>query len=275
MKEKLLAATRDHAKAIADIQKRIVRYSGTQIQSGSLLADAQVVATTWYDSVKGALESAKIRPDLVTDATSTFDKVLRLSKIKPRKTTLLAELSASAKVYKEIIHSVETVSFASSQALSISPFIEDLAGSETEYLDEAQRCLTVNALRACVVLGWCAAISRIQKKIEEIGYDRFTEASKAMAAKTTGRFKPVRKHFTVESMSDLQTVFDTDLLWVLEYLELIDSNQHGRLRHCFEFRNNSAHPGLAPIKGPNLYSFYSDISEIVLKNPKFSIASAG
>ena len=75
-----------------------------------------------------------------------------------------------------------------------------------------------------------------------------------MHAKITGRFKPFRKQFTIESKSELQTVFDTDLLWVLEYLELIDNNQHQRLRHCFELRNNSAHPGLAPIKGPNLYS---------------------
>jgi hypothetical protein len=72
-------------------------------------------------------------------------------------------------------------------------------------------------------------------------------------------------------LSELQTVFDTDLLWVLEYLQLIDGNQHQRLRYCFEFRNNSAHPGKAPIKGENLYSFYSDISEIVLKNPKFAV----
>jgi hypothetical protein len=94
-----------------------------------------------------------------------------------------------------------------------------------------------------------------------------------MHAKTTGRFKPFRKQFTIESRSELQTIFDTDLLWVLEYLELIDNNQHQRLRHCFELRNNSAHPGLAPIKGPNLYSFYSDISEIILKNEKFALAT--
>jgi hypothetical protein len=75
----------------------------------------------------------------------------------------------------------------------------------------------------------------------------------------------------VESRSDLQRIFDTEILWVLEYLELIDGNQHQRLRHCFEFRNNSAHPGLAPIKPANLYSFYSDISEIVLSNEKFAL----
>lgn len=158
MKDKLLALTRDHAKTITDIQKRIGRYSGTQIQSGSLLAAAQEAAAIWFDSVKGALEAAKIKTGLVADATVVFDKILRLSKIKPRKATLLAELGAALKAYKEIIHAVETSSFELIQGLSISPFVEDLHGDETAYLDEAQRCLTVDGLRACVVLGWCATI---------------------------------------------------------------------------------------------------------------------
>jgi hypothetical protein len=54
-------------------------------------------------------------------------------------------------------------------------------------------------------------------------------------------------------------------------LELIDGNQHQRLRFCFELRNNSAHPGQAPIEPENVYSFYSDITKIVLNNPKFAI----
>ena len=95
-----------------------------------------------------------------------------------------------------------------------------------------------------------------------------------MAAKTAGRFKPYNKKFSVDSLSELQRVFDTELLWVLEYLGLIDSNQHQRLRHCFDLRNHSAHPGLAPITDENLYSFFSDITKIVLKNPKFELTNA-
>jgi hypothetical protein len=131
--------------------------------------------------------------------------------------------------------------------------------------------LTVEALRGCIVLGWCATISRIHNKIEEIGFTTFSRATEEMAAKTVGRFKPYNKKFSVESLSELQRVFDTELLWVLEYLGLIDSNQHARLRYCFDLRNHSAHPGLAPITGENLYSFFSDISKIVLKNPKFEL----
>jgi hypothetical protein len=49
--------------------------------------------------------------------------------------------------------------------------------------------LDVNALRGCIVLGWCATIARIQAKIAEIGYDKFSSATASMTAKTTGRFK--------------------------------------------------------------------------------------
>jgi hypothetical protein len=133
--------------------------------------------------------------------------------------------------------------------------------------------LDVNALRGCIVLGWCATIARIQAKIAEIGYDKFSSATASMTAKTTGRFKFYKKKHDVESLSELRRIFDTGLLWVLEFMGMIDGNQHERLRYCFEFRNNSAHPGLAPIKGANLYSFYSDISEIVLKNEKFALDS--
>lgn len=179
MKDKLLEVTRAHSSAVTDIQKRVGRYSGSRIQAGSLLSDAQGVAAVWFD----------------------------------------------------------------------------------------------NALRGCIVLGWCATIARIQAKLAEIGYDKFSTATASMTAKTTGRYKFYKKKYEVESLSELQRIFDTDLLWVLEFLELIDGNQHERLRYCFEFRNNSAHPGLAPIKGPNLYSFYSDISEIILMNPKFALAA--
>lgn len=270
MKEKLLEATRSHARLVDDIQKRVGRYTGAQVQSGTLLSDVQAVATGWFDSVRPALQGASFSPDLVNEGSSGFERLLKQSKVKPRKATLVAAIAECVLFYKKVIHEIEISSFASATDLNITPYIEGLASDEGEYLAEAQRCLTVNALRACVVLGWCATIARIHQKIEDMGYDKFSQTTVEIAGKTTGRFKFFNKKYVIASRSELQTVFDTDLLWVLEYLELIDNNQHQRLRHCFEFRNNSAHPGLAPIKGPNLYSFYSDISEIILKNPKFA-----
>lgn len=58
-------------------------------------------------------------------------------------------------------------------------------------------------------------------------------------------------------------------------MELIDSNQGDRLRVCFQYRNHSAHPGDAPIGEVHLVSFFSDIVDIVLANPKLSLRSDG
>ena len=274
MKEKLLEVTRSHSRTLVDIQRRVGRYTGTRIQAGSLLSDVQAVSTGWFDQVRPALEKASVNAGLVAYGTDIFDRMLRQAKKnKPTKSSLLTIMGEGVGLYGDLIHNIETASFSSTSGLSIAPYVEGLSTDEGEYLAEAQRCLEANALRGCIVLGWCAMIARIHKKIEEIGFDRFSQVTVEMAGKTTGRFKFFTKRFSIQSRSELQTVFDTDLLWVLEYLELIDNNQHQRLRHCFEFRNNSAHPGLAPIKGENLYSFYSDISEIILKSAKFKLTA--
>jgi hypothetical protein len=273
MKEKLLELLALHLAEITAVQVRVRRYSSSRVQSGVLLNDVKASAQHWFDEVQPALGKAPISQEMLGSMSQRFETLLRLSKSKPGKSGLLEAIQSCVKPYQsELIHTIEINSFSSSGALSIAPYIEGLSTDEGEYLAEAQRCLDVNALRACIVLGWCATIARIHMKIEKIGYDKFSQATVEMAGKTTGRFKFFTKKLSIQSKSELQTIFDTDLLWVLEYLQLIDNNQHQRLRHCFEFRNNSAHPGLAPIKGANLYSFYSDISEIVLKNPKLELS---
>ena len=44
-----------------------------------------------------------------------------------------------------------------------------------------------------------------------------------------------------------------------------------RLRACYEMRCQCSHPGEAPITEYNLLSFFSDIDQIIFKNPKFAI----
>jgi hypothetical protein len=156
------------------------------------------------------------------------------------KSALLRAVGEILALYKQnIVHQIEIGSFGAATGLSIAPYIEGLPPDEGNFLDEAQRCLSVGALRGCIVLGWCATIARVHRKIENIGFQNFNKATEDMTAKTAGRFKPYNKKFSVESLSELQRVFDTELLWVLEYMGLIDGNEHQRLRHCFDLRNQS------------------------------------
>ena len=54
---------------------------------------------------------------------------------------------------------------------------------------------------------------------------------------------------------------------------LLDSNEHTRLRSCFELRCQCAHPGDAPLTEFNLMSFFSDINEIILQGAKFQVSA--
>lgn len=92
-----------------------------------------------------------------------------------------------------------------------------------------------------------------------------------MASETKGRYKKFNQVQNISSISELREVFDHIILWIIEGLELIDSNQHTRLRSCFELRCQCSHPGDAPVTEYNLLSYYSDLNEIIFKNPKFNV----
>ena len=140
---------------------------------------------------------------------------------------------------------------------------------ENAYLKEAIECARHDFYRASVVLGWCAATDRIHRTIEKVGFAKFNIASATMASQTAGRFKKFNTVQNVSSLSEIREVFDTLILWVIEGMGLIDSNQHTRLRSCFDMRCQSAHPGDAPLTQYNLLSYFSDLNEIVFKNEKF------
>jgi hypothetical protein len=271
MKDRLLTLTRKHLGELTAMQKAIRSSAPARITQMAILATGQKIARMWFDEVRPALERAAFQPEALASFSTRFETLLKFSNSRPMKSALLPLVSDGISPYKDLIHQIEIGSFSNTGGLNIAPYIQGLPNDEGDYLDEAQRCLSANALRGCIVLGWCATIARVHAKIGEIGYEKFNKASEEMKAKTVGRYKPFNKQYTIDSLSELQRIFDTDILWVLEYLNLIDSNQHQRLRHCFEFRNNSAHPGLAPITGENLYSFFSDITKIVLKNPNFEL----
>ena len=111
----------------------------------------------------------------------------------------------------------------------------------------------------------------MHRVIEYKGFDLFNQTSAYMKAQTTGRYKRFNKDFSVNSISELQLVSDSDILWVLEGMQMIDTNEKTRLTSCFDMRCHSGHPGAAPITKYNVLSCFSDIIEIILTNPQFSL----
>jgi hypothetical protein len=142
---------------------------------------------------------------------------------------------------------------------------------ESQYLKEAIECAGAHHYRAAIVMGWCCAIDRIHRKIMTVGFQSFNSASLTLKNQHVGKFKHWNKEFNVSTISELQQVFDRDLLVVLQGMGLLDANQAERLETCFQYRCHSAHPGEAPIDEPHVIAFFGDITTIILQNPKFAV----
>jgi hypothetical protein len=111
----------------------------------------------------------------------------------------------------------------------------------------------------------------IHSKIEEIGFDKFNKKADEMASQTKGRFKSFKGSVPVESISDLREVPDRRILWVLDGMGILESNQRQRLEYGLDMRIQASHPGDAEVTLTNLESFFSDLSTLVFKNPKLAV----
>lgn len=233
----------------------------------------QSVAKKWFEDIEPILEQFSISEPTKNKYHDYFSQLLQLS-LKP----------SWKKTYQKIIKGILTdfkddililVMKSAGKITSIAGLIKILENAieeEKEYLNEALGCAKYGFYRASMVLVWSAAIHRMQKLVEKLAFSEFNKKSKEMKSICKGRFKRFQKSFSVNSLSELRaTVFDTDLLWVLEYWELIDANQHARLSICLTMRNNAAHPGEAPITDINLASAFSDLKNIVFDNLKFKL----
>jgi hypothetical protein len=138
------------------------------------------------------------------------------------------------------------------------------------YLGEALRCIEADCKRAACVLGWSAAMHHIHSKIEEIGFNKYNKKADEMTKATKGRFKRFST-WSVDSISELREVRDRDILWILDGMGIIDSNQRQRLEYGLDMRIQSSHPGDAEVTLTNLESFFSDLSTLVFQNPKLAI----
>ena len=165
--------------------------------------------------------------------------------------------------------------FSASHVSEFDTFLDAITdGVESEYFSEAIACAKHGYLRAAVVLGWSAAIDRVHRRVEEIGFNKFNSTSLQMANQQLGRYKKFNQGQNISSLADIREVFDNIVLWIIEGMGLIDANQHTRLRSCFDMRCHSAHPGEAPITTYNLLSFFSDLDQIIFKNQKFKAMKA-
>ena len=238
----------------------------------ALRAEAKALGGQWHKEFAPKLKHSLTSETLEKYGTQ-FTRLIKLSGPNNRAASYLATLELIIKPFNDdLLIPSQQGALVSQAPSSFDTFFAGLSNAdESDYLAEAVACAKHGHLRAAVVLGWSAAVDRIQRVLEHKGLDKFNNMAQLMAAATSGRYKRFKKIDPVTSIAELQEVFDRPLLWVIEGMGMIDTNEHTRLGSCFDMRCHGAHPGNAPITPYNLMSFFSDLDQIVFLNPKFKL----
>lgn len=271
MKQQILSALESFEADLRGLRKDIRALTTERVGRADLRQRAEVLADTWVEELRSPLEHKFALPtDVIQEMSALMKRLHVLSRPNNRCSSYDEVLTSALAGFKNrFALPIQQASFEVESKFDLAKVVSGLTDAEeSDYLAEAVACANAGFRRAAVVLGWCAAIDRIQRKIQAIGFAQFNAAAERVRLQTSGKFKTWNKSFNITTAGELQAVFDRDLITVLEGgLELVDSNQADRLRTDFEYRNQSAHPGLAPIDDPHVIAFFSDIASIVLLNP--------
>lgn len=275
MEKEIIDKLEDIEKGLKALRSKIKKVKLKTIGKKELRLAAEFLSRQWFDSIESELDQYAIESSLVVQYHDNFEKLLKISS--PNNFTTSYQL-----VLKDLC-----VNFRKDFVLSIKSLKNNKRGSfdalnkffdavtnkeEKEYIDDAIKCAQTGFLKAAAILAWCATIDRVNHVIEKKGFTVFNRMQVYLASQQQGRFKKFKTVKPVNSLNELRSdLFDTEILWIIEGMGLIDSNQHTRLSACYSIRCQSAHPGEAPIKEWNLVAYFSDINEIIFKNSNFKI----
>lgn len=274
-KEDFVLIVKDFKKDISTVAKQCEETVGKQIRSRVVLDALESLGAKWFDLIDQPLSfTYQLSEEVLKKYRDAFGKLLESSGAHPAKGTVLGILQETIRSYHtDILVPVQKRQAIATKFPNLDILLSHAEESEFEYLKESIECARFGKQRAAIILGWCAAIDRLQRFVEKEGFDKFNHSSIQMSAVQSGRYKRFNKKFEIHNLSDLRmTVLDGDLLWLLEFMGTIDGNQHERFEICFTMRNTCAHPGDSVVTDENLLSFFSDVDSLVFSNPKFSLS---
>jgi len=257
------------------LRKTLKAETGNTVNKTAIREEAKALGSLWHKEISAGTQGI-LSADSKANYDQRFTRLIRLSSPNNQVSSYLDALDGIIKPFKtELLIPAQQGAFGVEvrRDSDFDKFFSTITNDEeNDYLKEAIACAKQGFLRAAVVLGWSAAVDRIHRRIEATGFKHFNVVSAQMASQQTGRYKKFNQTQNVNSLSEIRDVFDNIILWIIEGMTMIDSNQHTRLKSCFEMRCQCAHPGDAPITTYNLLSFFSDLDQIIFQNPKFKVS---
>jgi len=124
-----------------------------------------------------------------------------------------------------------------------------------DYVEEAIKCLSINALRASVVFLWAGAVKYIRESVMRSGVKSVSVA----IGKYDANMRKIR------TADDLVYLKESTLLLVAQELGLYDKNERGVLEECLQLRNKCGHPGKYKIGPKKVSSYIEDLVSVIFQ----------
>lgn len=274
MKSELLEELAAFEKDLRGLKKAISEEPGPRIAKQALRRTAEKLANRWVEDFRSPLEHKfKLPVEVIHEMSELMKHLYVLSRPNNQKSSYVKTLnSALAKFKDRFMVPVQQTGAELESVFDLTKLVPEITNAEeTEYFQEAINCAQATYRRAAIVMGWCAVIDRIHKKLHELGADKFNAAAAAVKSQG-GRFKYYKKDVSIGGPSELWEVADRYLITICEQLGLVNSKEADRLIEIdLQWRNHSAHPGEAPLEDAHMTAFFTDIVRIVLTSPSFEL----
>jgi len=147
-------------------------------------------------------------------------------------------------------------------------FTADLSSEEQAYVEEASRCVGVRCYRAAIIMLWAAAIARMHRAVENVGFAVFNAAWTAAAAKKGSPYSRATKAGSITSLPELQRMRDFDLLVIGLELWGYDMPTFEELERALGTRNGAAHPGMLQPGALDVQQFATKLNSYVFEAVK-------
>ncbi len=274
-KDELISALESLRGDLDKLRKILRSSSATNVYNSETKNIPKATSRMWFENIKQALPSFGVSRETASEYSVYFKNLAKAAL--PRAKNRNAYLKILDEIQDRFNDSLLLpVLVSAGEIINVShleKILEKISDDdEREYLEQAIGCAHHNFLSASVVMGWCAAVNRMHRIIEnKWGFPRFTQITEEMVQNKKGLYKTFRMSYEVSNLGDLRQVPDRVTMFALKHEGLVTANQYKKLDKCLLERNLAAHPGETKTNPEDLASFYRNLKDLVFDNSKFEL----
>jgi hypothetical protein len=261
----------DVLEELVDIQKEVSKLKTASVSGTPLRKRVKDTHKKWLPAA-GVLETTKgVDVGALQEVSSSWTALVKLANGASPKKQYKAQLKIIiATTETGLLHPFIKGSAIETIGDTLRKIVQPIANpSLLKYLEESIQCAEANCVRASVVLAWCAVAYQIHQKLTSLGITTLNAEFAKMKADKGLLFRTFTKDYSFSTEYDVQEAADAHLILLCRFLTYLDDTQYKHLKGALDLRNGCGHPTAYQPDTVKLQAYYSDITQLVLLNPKF------